>query len=299
MKRMHTLLTLWFALSLAACGGSKNGAKTTAPPSGMLEIAGFAAPESALYVADGDYYLISNVNGGPGDVDDNGFISKLGADGKIIALRWIDGAAADVTLSAPKGMGIRAGKLYVTDLDHVRVFDMATGKPAATPEIALEGATFLNDIAVQGDQLVVSDTGVDAKFAPTGAAAVWSIDSSDAPTKLIGGDLEGPNGVAISGGQVWVAPFGGKHLYRVDGEARADLTELGAGSLDGLVMLADGRILVSSWEAKGVFLGKAGGPFTQIVSDVGSPADIEVDVKRNRLVVPNMMGNSVRFYPLK
>ena len=297
MKLMRTLITLSIAVSLAACGGSKNGSKTAAPPSGMLEIAGFATPESALHVADGDYYLISNVNGGPGDADDNGFISKLGADGKLIALKWIDGAAADVSLSAPKGMGIRAGKLYVTDIDHVRVFDMATGKPAS--DIAIQGATFLNDIAVQGDQLVVSDTGVDAKFAPTGAAAVWSIDASDVPSKLIGGDLEGPNGVAISGGQVWVAPFGGKHLYRVDGEARADMTELGAGQLDGLVMLADGRILVSSWEAKGVFLGKAGGPFTQIVSDIGSPADIEVDVQRNRLVVPNMMGNTVRFYPLK
>ncbi len=299
MKLMRALLTLSIVVPLAACGGSKSGGKAATPPSGMLEIAGFAAPESVLVVPGADYYLVSNVNGGPGDVDDNGFISKLGADGKIVALKWIDGAAADVTLSAPKGMGLRGGKLYVTDIDHVRVFDLATGKPAATPAIAIAGATFLNDIATDGDTLVVSDTGVDAKFAPTGAAAVWSIDTSDAPTKLIGGDLEAPNGVAISGGQIWVAPFGGKRIYRVDGEARADLTELGVGSLDGLVMLADGRILVSSWEAKGVFQSSAGGPFMQIVGGIGSPADIAVDVARNRLLVPNMMGNSVRFYPLK
>ena len=40
----------------------------------FTEVPGFQAPESVLYVADGDYYLVSNVNGEPNKVDDNEFV---------------------------------------------------------------------------------------------------------------------------------------------------------------------------------------------------------------------------------
>src|SRR5262249_7581594 len=38
-----------------------------------LKVDGFSTPESVLYDADGDVYLVSNINGKPAEADDNGF----------------------------------------------------------------------------------------------------------------------------------------------------------------------------------------------------------------------------------
>src|SRR5688500_12348840 len=81
--------------------------------------AGFATPESVLYDADADLYLVSNINGKPLDVDDNGYISKVSPDGKIADGKWIDGAKDNVKLDAPKGMAITGGVLYDSDITGV------------------------------------------------------------------------------------------------------------------------------------------------------------------------------------
>src|SRR5262249_57870813 len=69
----------------------------------IVKDVGLATPESILYDAAADLYLVSNINGGPAEVDDNGFISRVTPDGKVAALKWIDGAKPDVKLHAPKG----------------------------------------------------------------------------------------------------------------------------------------------------------------------------------------------------
>ena len=45
-----------------------------------------STPESALHGPEADVYLVSNINGGPGDRNDNGFISRLSADGQVLDL---------------------------------------------------------------------------------------------------------------------------------------------------------------------------------------------------------------------
>jgi sugar lactone lactonase YvrE len=263
-----------------------------------IEVAGFQAPESVLYLADQDVYLVSNVNGDPSASDDNGFISKVTPEGQVAELKWIDGAKDDVTLSAPKGMGVRGGKLYVADIDHVRIFDLATGAPKG--EIAIKGATFLNDVAASGDMVLVTDSGLGAGFKPTGSDAVYAIGADDKKVeKLVAAkDLGGPNGVTVASGQVWVSNFGNKQLYRVEGGKKVDVQELPTGALDGLVVLDDGRVLVSSWEGKGVYAGKPGGTWELVIKDIDSPADLGIDRKRGRILLPVMMGNVVRFYPI-
>lgn len=264
---------------------------------GFKEITGFSTPESVLVVPNQDYYLVSNINGAPTDVDGNGFISKLGYDGTISALKWIDGASK-IELNAPKGMAIIGDTLYVTDITTVRMFNLATGEAAG--DIAIPGATFLNDIAADGDALYVSDTGVDASFKPTGKHAVYKIAADKKITKLIeGAGAEGPNGVLVENGQVWVASFASPELYRVADGKKADVQTMKTGGLDGLVSLGDGRIAVSSWEGKAIYAGKPGEPFVALVSDVESPADFAVDVLKKRVVVPLFQSNAVRFYEYK
>ncbi len=69
--------------------------------------AGFKTPESVLYDAASDLYLVANINGTPTALDDNGFISRVNPDGSIRDLTFIAGMDATVTLNAPKRHGHR------------------------------------------------------------------------------------------------------------------------------------------------------------------------------------------------
>jgi|JI10StandDraft_1071094.scaffolds.fasta_scaffold18756_10 hypothetical protein len=327
MIKASTLVTLLTAaLAVTACSSKKKDAPPATPPktevkpaptppaptppaptppaptppgAGMIEIkdVGFATPESVLYLPDQDLYLVSNINGAPTAVDDNGFISKLDADGKVIDLKWIDGAKDTIKLDAPKGMAVLGGKLYVADVTSVRVFDLATG--AATSSIDIPGTTFLNDVAAATDKIYVTDSGLTAELKPSGTDAVYAIDGAGKATAIAtGADLKGPNGVTVVGGLVWIAPFGSNEVYKVVDGKKVEPAALPTGGLDGLEALADGRIVVSSWEGKAIYIGAPAGPFTKLADGVEAPADLGVDRKRNRVMVPMFMANAVRFYPI-
>lgn len=282
-------------------------APPAAPPvaTPVVTYAGFSTPESVLYDAEEDVYLVSNIAGSPVGADKNGYITKLSPEGTVIAEKWIDGTQKGVTLSAPKGMGIHDGKLFVSDIDAVRVFDRATGKPVKS--IKVPGAKFLNDIAVGADGSVyVSDTGVtltDKGFEPTGTDAVWKVSLKGAPVRLTPkkADLGRPNGLVAVGSDVWVVTFGAAELFRLgDKGAKADVATLPAGGLDGVVAAADGTLYITSWEAKAVWKGKPGAAFEPAFPGLTleSPADIGHDTKRGRLLVPLFMGNQVLAFAL-
>ena len=114
----------------------------------------FKGPECVRYDPAHDRYLVSNINGEMLGVDGNGFISRLAADGTG-QLKWIESGKNGVTLNAPKGMAIADGKIYVADIDHVRIFDAETGKPVDALEIT--GAKFLNALAFCGEWHVLRD----------------------------------------------------------------------------------------------------------------------------------------------
>lgn len=110
----------------------------------------FEIPESVLYDPDSDIVYVSNINGEPTAEDGNGFISKLGLNGEIVVLEWING------LNAPKGMGLYKGKRFVTDIDRVVEIDIEMGKIMG--EYTTPKAQFLNDISVHSSGIVfVSD----------------------------------------------------------------------------------------------------------------------------------------------
>jgi hypothetical protein len=244
---------------------------------------------------------VSNINGSPGDKDNNGFITKVSPEGKVLELKWIAGGAKGVTLDAPKGMAISGGTLYVADLSVVRMFDKKTGKPKG--EVKLAGATFVNDVvAGDGGRVYVSDTGV--KFTDKGAEAtkteaVWLIEKGKAKVVAKSDELGRPNGVLGAKDGVWVVTFGSNELYRLDEKGqRQDITKLPQGGLDGIVPVGD-SVLVSSWDAGAVYRGKPGGTFEPIVSGVKAPADIGFDTKRSRVLVPLFTENAVAVYDVK
>jgi hypothetical protein len=277
--------------------------KETAPPPAPLRLAGvgFVAPESVLHDTDVDLYLVSNVNGAPLDEDDNGFVARVSPQGRVTELKWIDGASEDVTLNAPKGMAVAGETLYVADIDTVRLFDRTTGAPKG--EVPVAGATFLNDVTpAPGGGVYFTDSGLRATasgFEPSGSAAVYHLAADGSVKALLRGpDLEAPNGIAVDGERVLVVTFGGRELYAIEAGARRVLATLPAGSLDGLVRLPDGRWAISSWESKTVYAGPLEGPFAPLLTDVPGPADIGVDAKRNRLLVPLFINDEVLIQPL-
>jgi hypothetical protein len=264
--------------------------------------AGLATPESVLHDAKRDVYYVANINGAPLDADDNGYITKLGNDGKVIAEKLVDGAAKNVKLNAPKGMTLVGDVLYVSDLDHVRMFDAENGKPKG--QILIKGASFLNDVVSDADgNVYVSDTGMKAGasgFEPAGTDAIYKIGKDKKPQKLIGKpELGAPNGLALVNGALVVVTFASGELYTValDGTQGVPVKVPG-GQLDGVQALPDGRLLLSSWGGKNLLVGKLGESFVSILDGVEGPADFGYDAGRNRVLVPMFMANKVVAYDL-
>jgi SMP-30/Gluconolactonase/LRE-like region len=268
----------------------------------VIKDIGLQTPESIQHDVASDTYLVSNINGSPLDKDDNGFIAKLSPEGKVINLKWIDGAASDVELNAPKGIGISNGKLYVADIDVIRTFDATTGKPGA--QIKVAGAAFLNDVAVAPDGTVyVSDTGLKAgkggALEPNKKDAIYKLSPAGKLSTFAKGEKLGlPNGLFADATGLWVATWQGA-LYHItpDGKQEAPLKAPGA-QLDGLLQTADGQVLFTSWETSTVYVGSTDGQFSPLLSDVKSPADIGYDSKRGQVLVPLFTENTIEIQKL-
>jgi sugar lactone lactonase YvrE len=271
-------------------------------PSLSLHDAGFQTPESVLYDAKNDVYLVSNINGGPSAADNNGFISRVSPDGSKVELKWIEAGKKGVKLDAPKGLATSGDTLYVADLTRVRMFDLATGKPRG--EVALAGATFANDVTVGPDgKVYVSDSGIkidDKGVTPTKSDAVYAIDKGKAKKLASGDDLGHPNGLLWAADKLWVVTFGSGELYSLDKDGKkGDAQKLPKSSLDGIVPMADGTVLVSSWEGQAIYRGKPGGDFAVTIPGLKAPADIGYDTKRGRVLVPLFQDSAVEGYDLQ
>ncbi len=300
-----TLLGVTSAASAAA--QTPVGTPAASPVAAGSEFAdlGLQLPESILYDPVADVYLVSSLNGNPGEADDNGFITRVSPEGEVLAERWIDGASDEVELSAPKGSAIVDDTFFVTDITVVRQFDRETGEPTGTIEIP--GATFLNDIAAGPDgSIYVSDMGLAANDAgemvPSGSDAIYQITPDGTVTPLIQApEIAVPNGLAVlPDGDLAVAPFSESgEVYRLDAQGQLEeIARVPGGLLDGIVALPDGSLLVSSWALPGVVRITADGEVSTVAADIASPADIGYDSSRNLLLVPDMTTNRILALPL-
>ena len=290
----------------AAASATPSADTASAKKLGVL--AQMKTPESAHYDADLDAWFVSNINGNPSQHDGNGYIVRVPAESTTTVTMFAQGGKNGVKLDAPKGIATTADQLWVADIDAVRVFDKRTGKPLKSISLKAQKATFLNDIAVGADSAVyVTDTGIafDSKGAMThpGVNRIFRIALADNKvTEAATGDsLENPNGITwdAAGGRFLLAPFGGKDVQSwKPGQAPAKVAD-GPGQYDGIEILKDGRILVSSWADSSVYVyAPSHGMLMKLVSGVSAPADIGVDSKRGVLAIPRFDQNQVEFWKI-
>jgi hypothetical protein len=242
--------------------------------------------ESVLYDKDRNILYVSNIDGLPPEKkDNNGFISKVSlVDGKIENLKWITG------LSAPKGMGILGGKLYVTDISSLVEIDIEKGKIVKKYEVP--GAKFLNDITIANDSTVYfsdSYTGKIHSF-KNGKVTLWKEGFNAA------------NGLLAMGDKLYLASMDSTFKV-IDMKTKKDsLISSTVGAGDGVVYTGtEGDFIVSSWSGE-VFYISADGKTTKLLDTKNqnlNSADIEFIPSQNLLLVPTFMGNKVQAYELK
>jgi len=311
--RGHSTVVLAVATLTAACGGERSpkpadaapppAADSAAPPAAPEVVEGFKHPESVRYDPGLNVWYVSNINGDPFAKDNNGFISRLKADGSVDSLEFIAGGRNGVTLNGPKGMALVGDTLWVADIDAVRGFDRRSGAPLATVDLKGQ-ARFLNDIVAGPDAIYITDSG----FGPDGKGGmghpgpdqIFRVAGGKATLALKSSALAAPNGIAwdSAGGRFIVGPFAGKTM-QAWAPGQKKLTPIGdtPGQIDGLEVVGAGKILFTSWADSTLDL-LQNGKVTPVAKQLASPADIGVDLKDGRVAIPQLMLDRVSFRQL-
>ena len=274
-----------------------------ATPQKVGETSDLKTPESVKYDADLDVFFVSNIDGNPSAKDGKGEITKIRADSMGASAPFIESGKNGVTLNGPKGMAIKGDTLWVADIDAVRAFNKRTGAPIASIDLRSQKATFLNDVAIGGDgDVYVTDTGIsfDAKgqVSHPGVNRIFKIVGKTVTEAAKGDSIASPNGITwdSANNRFLIAAFGGKDVLTwTPGSTAVGHLASGPGQYDGIEVLGDGRVLVSSWTDSTVNVIQ-NGQLTPLVHNVNAPADIGLDTKRNVLAVPKFSDNKVEFY---
>ncbi|MFS8063216.1 MAG: SMP-30/gluconolactonase/LRE family protein [Luteimonas sp.] len=241
---------------------------------------GFANPESVALSADRKFLYVSNVDGEGDARDGNGSIAQLSLDGKMLERRWAVG------LDAPKGLALRAGRLYVSDVTTLVELDSASGKILARHDAPDSG--FLNDVAFAPDgSVLVSDSAKSRIYSwHDGRMQVWLQDEL----------LRSVNGLLPEADRLVVVTMQGR-LLAVDWKTRkiTGIAE-GLGEGDGIAGLGNRNYLVGEWPGR-LFHVEADGKF-EVLMDVRKEKHYLNDflLIGDRLIVPNWEPGAVSAY---
>jgi sugar lactone lactonase YvrE len=238
-------------------------------------------------------FFVTNLGTDPMSKDGNGFISKIGADGKVETLKWVTG------LNAPKSGEVVGDKLYVTDIDELVEIDIAAGKVAN--RYKAEGAKFLNDIAVAADgRIFIADTFGNAIYLfQDGKVSEW----------VKGGQLKGPNGLVIIGSDLIVAELGDAsqgfdklkpgNVKKIDLKSK-EISDFGTadpiGGLDGIEVAGDGGVYVTDNPAGRLLKVMPGKPAEAVAKLSPGSADFEFVPEEKLFVIPQMQQSEIVAY---
>ena len=247
---------------------------------------GLSTPESAVFDGANDRIIVSSIVGEATEADGNGTLAAISLSGAMIDDAWVSG------LDAPKGMAIHDGQLYVADLSNVRVVDLVSGEMST---IAVEGATFLNDVTSGDDGTVyVTDTFANRIYAISGDAVELFVEDPA---------LDSPNGILAVGDALIVASFGTLAekpedmvpggLLSIDIATKAVTPIAGTeklGFLDGVVMVGDRYVVTDFFSGKIMAISEDGAVAEIATLEMGT-ADLGTDGAA--VFVPLMMADQL------
>lgn len=292
MRLLAVLVALvWLAGAAPAWAGWRVVADKSLPGPGHPESVAYDPGQGVLYMSNFGPQFKSRLK------DGQGYISKLGLDGKVLVEKFLPPAGQK--LHKPKGVWVAGGRLWTTDIDAVWCFDLATKQGRS---LALPGAQFLNDVTASGDKLFVSDTA---------AGLIYLIQPADflaaQPKVRVMLSPPGfrPNGLwpAQGGGVIiaTIADMGGPGgLFKAGPVGQLSEIRGGLGRLDGVAQLPDGAIVYTNWAAGGLFLLPPGGEPQLLASGFKGPADFAL-VPRGKgflVAVPDLVTGSLRLITL-
>jgi DNA-binding beta-propeller fold protein YncE len=274
----------------------------------QVTVTDLASPYSFVTDSAGKEYFISSINGEPDARDNNGFISKLDAAGKIVNRKFIQGGVGEVILHAPKGMTLVDHVLYVTDLEILRSFEATTGKPLATitmpsQKTSRNGATLphVTDVAYDGKGLLYcSDQANDTIYRIELATQRVSILVSDKA-------LAGPSGLAVhpKTGQIMVVSWEKGKIFEISPEGA--ITELFSNgffsarfqNLRGVDFDRWGNMYMSDFTTGKVWRMTRDKRFQVIAEYLPSPGDLSIDRTNNLILVPYQLVNAAEMNGLE
>jgi glucose/arabinose dehydrogenase len=263
----------------------------------QFRITDLHGPDSVLHDEEQDVYFVSNLDGAPAAKDGKGFISRITPDGKVADRKFIDG------LHAPTGMAIRGTQLWVADVDMLRSFDRVTGAALETVDLAPHGAVFLADVAVGPDESIyVTDTDVRMRGARErlrqGDGRIYRVgDGGSVEVAFRGEELRSPSGIVWDGTRFLIAQAYGNEVLAWNRGMGTKAVLRGPGAYDGIVVLPNGAIIVSSRYDEGLHVGRAG-ELRPLFARKPSPGGIGFDRKRNRLLIPSADGDWLEAWTL-
>lgn len=244
--------------------------------------ASLKVPESVLFDGERKVLYVTNIDGEPWGADKKGSIGKVGLDGKVLVVDWVEG------LQAPKGMALQGKQLFVCDLTEIVVVDVDAGK--VTSRIPVAGAKGLNDVTIDPQGVLYVSDSQDKKL--------YRIEKGQATVILE--KMKGPNGVLYRDGSLYVGD--GQGLYRMGKDnALSVITDGISGGIDGLEHVSGGDFIVSSWSGVLNYV-KADGTRDLLLdtrTDKINSADIGYDAKTRTLYVPTFFKNSIVAYQVK
>jgi len=260
-----------------------------------LQITGLKNPAGFIVDPATGQYFISNENGGPIERDNNGFITKLDEQGKIVQLKFIAGGTNGVTLHAPKGMAILDKTLFVSDIDRVRSFDLATGRPLGEVDLSAVAVDFLTGLATDhAGLLYIADTGADmiVKVAVRNGAKATVFVKDPA--------LAGPHGLAVhpaTGALVVVSWSEGK-ILEIAGDGAITVLFANSffnarfGNLSGVDYDAFGNLYVADFSQGKVLRIDPEFRIQTIAEFLTTPAGVAIDRKNHLILVPYLTGHA-------
>ena len=228
-------------------------------------------------------------------------------------------------LNEPKGIAFTGDYLVTADQTRVMKIDSKGNVSILAEKKSFKReVSFLNDVAVSHDRksVFVTDMGAISKmFDPDKERSLWPLESKQAKelpaigcvyqitldgkiTDAVSSgqkDVPGPNGVGRSGKEgLLLGDFFTGNIVRKTAKGKLRVIAKGLRGADAVEPDGKGGIYVSSWTQGKVWKLTENGKKKELILDgLKSAADLFVDRKAKKLIVPDMLAGTLIFVDIK